>query len=110
MFNKNLLKSSFLITITLMEKVEDEEGNSTLKVIDTINEKMSRNNFIYDINEDERNGIKHEFEVVQEKPINFQINKIYILADGSRMWVYLKKDSPNSNNEVQENSQIIENS
>lgn len=110
MFNRNLLKSSFLITITLMEKVEDEEGNSTLKVIDTINEKMSRKNFIYDINEDERNGIEHEFEVVQEKPINFQINKIYILADGSRMWIYLKKDSPNPNNEVQENSQIIENS
>ena len=33
MFNKNLLKSSFLITITLMEKVEDEEGNSTLEQI-----------------------------------------------------------------------------
>lgn len=93
MFNKNLLKSSFLITITLMEKVEDEEGNSTLKVIDTISEKMSRTNFIYDINEDERNGVEHEFEVVQEKPVNFVLNKIYILADGSRIWVYLEKEN-----------------
>lgn len=93
MFNKNLLKSSFLITITLMEKVEDEEGNSTLKVIDTISEKMSRTNFIYDINEDERNGIEHEFEIVQEKPTNFVLNKIYVLADGSRMWVYLEKEN-----------------
>ena len=75
-----------------MEKVEDEEGNSTLKVIDTINEKMSRVDFIYDINDDERNGIEHEFEIVQEKPVNFVLNKIYVLADGSRMWIYLEKE------------------
>lgn len=76
-----------------MEKVEDEEGKSTLKVINTINEKMSRVDFIYDINEDAKAGIEHEIEVVCEKPTEFQVNKIYILADGTRMWVYVQKDS-----------------
>ena len=95
MFNKNLLKSSFILTVTLMEKIEDEEGKSTLKVIDTINEKMSRADFIYDINEDAKAGIEHDIEIVTEKPTDFQINKIYILADGTRMWVYVQKDIEN---------------
>lgn len=75
-----------------MESVEGEDGKSTFKVIDTINEKMGRKDFIASINEDKTKGIEHEFEVVYEKPKEFQINKIYCLADGSRIWIYLQKN------------------
>ena len=90
--NLNFFKSNIIMTLTLMESVEGEDGKPTFKVIDTINEKISRKEFINSINEDKTHGIEHEFEVVYEKPKEFQINKIYCLADGGRVWIYLQKN------------------
>ena len=77
------------MTITLLEKA----GENEYKVINQLNEKTKRSDFISSIDEDNRNGVEHQFEVVTEKPVDFTINKIYILADGSRVWVWVEQDA-----------------
>ena len=91
MGEERLVKSKFLLTATLMEEVTDEEGNKKLKVAGQINDQMRGKDFTRSMYEDKLKDIEHKIEIVNTKPEQFQFNVIYILADGTRMWVWLKK-------------------
>jgi hypothetical protein len=89
-----IVKSKILVNVTMLEKIEDKDGITSLKVIGNKIFKMSGKEFRANLTEDENNKINHTIEIVNEKPKQFQINAIYILADGKKAWVYVEK--PNS--------------
>ena len=87
----DILKSKVLMNLTLLEKIEDEEGGTTLKVVDNQTFKMSGKELRTSLEEDRFAGVKHTVEIVYEKPSKFQLNGIYILADGKKIWAYAQK-------------------
>lgn len=91
-----IVKSKILMKLTVLENVEDVDGKSSLKVIDSKIFKMSGKEFRMSLAQDEAAGIKHTVEIVNEAPEKFQINVIYILADGRKAWAYTMKDDLNN--------------
>lgn len=87
----DIVKAKILMSVTMLEKIEDEDGNSSLKVIGNKLFKMSGKEFRVSLEQDRLSGIKHTIEIVNEKPKQFQINGIYILADGKKAWAYAEK-------------------
>ena len=87
----DIVGAKILMSVTMLEKVEDENGNSSLKVIDNKLFKMSGKEFRVSLEQDRLSGVKHTVEIVNEKPKQFQINGIYILADGKKAWAYAEK-------------------
>ena len=62
------------------------------KTIGQINEEMSRQEFNRSMFDDKLDGIEHKIEIVNKKPEQFQFNMLYILADGSRIWVWIETE------------------
>lgn len=87
----DIVKSKVLMNVTLLEKVEDENGATSLKVINSQSFTMSGKEFKTSLEQDRLDGIKHKVEIVYEKPEKFQINGIYILADGKKAWTFAEK-------------------
>lgn len=87
----DIVKSKVLMSLTLLEKVEDEEGKTSLKIVDNQLFTMSGKELRTSLEEDDLAGVKHKVEIVNEKPTQFQINGIYILADGKKVWAYAQK-------------------
>lgn len=84
----DIVKNTILMNVTMLEKVEDEEGKTSLKVTGNKIFKMSGKQFRTDLELDRLDKVNHTVEIVNEKPKQFQINAIYILADGKKAWVY----------------------
>ena len=93
MGEERLVKSKFLMSVTLMEEITDEEGNKKLKVKDQKDEWVKGKDFTRDMYEERVNDREPNIQIVNSKPENFQINVIYIRADGERMWVWVLDDS-----------------
>lgn len=89
----DIVKSKILMNVIELEKVEDEDGVSSLKIVDTHMFKMSGKEFRVNLEEDRLAGIKHTVQIVYDKPEKFQINGIYILADGRKAWAYVKRET-----------------
>lgn len=89
----DIVKSKIRLSITMLEKIEDENGNVSLKVTGSKIINMSGKEFKTNLEEDRLAGVKHKVEIVHEKPNKFQINGIYILADGKKAWVYTEKSN-----------------
>ena len=53
---------------------------------------MSRQEFNRSMFDDKLDGIEHKIEIVNKKPEQFQFNMLYILADGSRIWVWIETE------------------
>ena len=87
-----LVKSSFFLTTTLMRREKDSEGKEVLKVVDSRTDKTRGKEFTRSMYDDRINGIEHTIRIVNSKPEQFQINVIYILADGTHMWVWVEDD------------------
>ena len=81
------------MNVTMLEKVEVEDGSTSLKVIDNQIFKMSGKEFRTTLEQDRLDGVKHKVEIVYEKPEKFQINGIYILADGKKAWAFAEKSN-----------------
>lgn len=87
----DIVKSKVLMNVTMLEKVEDENGVTSLKVTGNQIFKMSGKEFRTSLEQDRLDGVKHKVEIVYEKPEKFQINGIYILADGRKAWTFAEK-------------------
>lgn len=96
-----LVKSSFFLTTTLMKREKDSEGNEVLKVVDSRTDKARGKEFTRSMYDDRMNGIEHTIRIVNSKPEQFQINVIYILADGTRMWVWVEEKDMIDSGEAQ---------
>ena len=86
----DIVKNSILMNVTMLEKVEGEEGTTSLKVTGNKIFKMSGKQFRTDLELDRLDNVKHTVQIVSEKPKQFQVNAIYILADGKKAWVYVE--------------------
>ena len=93
MEERNLVKAKFILTATEVEEVKQDDGTTALKVVRTTSDQMSGREFKRSMYDDRLNGIEHKIELVNKKPEEFQLNTLYILLDGTRMWVWVKKDS-----------------
>lgn len=87
----DIVKSKIRMSVTLLEKVEDENGGTSLKVTDNQIFNMSGKEFRVSLEQDRLAGVKHKVEIVYEKPEKFQLNGIYILADGRKAWTFTEK-------------------
>ena len=94
MGEERLVKSKFLMSVTLMEEITDEEGNKKLKVKDQKDEWVKGKDFTRDMYEERMNDRNPTIQIVNAKPENFHLNVIYIRADGERMWVWVLDDTP----------------
>ena len=86
------MKSNFLLKVTQLEKVVDEEGKENLKVTNSKWVKTKAREFEKSLYFDRAEGVEHIIKIVSEAPVEFQVNTIYILADGKRAWVYVIKE------------------
>lgn len=84
-------KANFKMFVTALEEVIDEEDSEkkSYKVKDTEIFSYSGRKFFDEILEDEENGIKHEIEIVDEKPENFVVNKLYMLRTRDKIWTWV---------------------
>ncbi len=83
----SIIKGKARMKITVLDK--NDEG-----VYKVVNEKWvttSRKEIIDSWTEDYKNGIKHQFKIVNSKPEKFQVNVLYILADGKVLWAYVER-------------------
>lgn len=85
----DIVKSKILIKVTKLKKVE-LEGKISLKAVDNKTIKMSGKEFKKDLTADTLAGNKLTVEIVNEAPTQFQINAIYILANGQKAWIFVK--------------------
>ena len=92
MGEQRILKNTFLMKVTQLEKVVDDEGKENLKVIDSKWVKTRAREFEESMYFDRAAGIDHKIEVVYEAPEKFQVNTIYIRADGKQAYVYVVKE------------------
>lgn len=70
-------------------KKEVVDGTENLKVVDSIWVKTKRKDFEESLFFDSQEGINHDIRLVTAPPEKFQINTIYVLADGKRVYVYV---------------------
>lgn len=92
MGEERLVKANFICTVTTVEKITDENGNEVLKVKESKNEKWRGKEFTDAMYADRVKDINHTIKIVNGKPNNFQLNVLYILADGTRMWIWVKEE------------------
>lgn len=95
--NKNYPKSSFLMCLTTLKKVEVQFENQEpetwqYKVISSNWKKCSGREFKKSLEEERQNGIKHSIQIVDKKPEKFVINQIYMLATRDRVWIWVEED------------------
>lgn len=86
---ERILKSHFIMSIILVKREINDEGNEAFKVVDSKNENMRASDFQKSLQEDRDKGINHLVKMVNAKPTNFQFNVIYVRADGERAWVWI---------------------
>jgi len=87
----SILKNTFQMKVTKLKR-EIIDGNEKLKVIDSIWVKTKRKDFEESLFFDTQDGINHDIRIVIAPPEKFQINTIYILADGKKVYVYVLDD------------------
>lgn len=92
MGEQRILKNNFLLKVTQLEKVVDEEGKENLKVMDSKWVKTKAREFEESLYFDRAAGIEHTIKIVSEAPEKFQVNTIYVRADGKQAWVYVVKE------------------
>ena len=102
MGEERLVKANFICSVTIVEKTTDEEGKEVYKVKESKNEKWKGKEFTESMMADRIKGIDHTIQIVMNKPEHFQLNVIYILADGTRMWIWVEDKLMESNVESSE--------
>lgn len=84
-------KSSFLMCLTLLKKVEGTAPDTwNYKVISSNWKKCNGKEFRNSLEEERMNGINHSIQIVSEKPEKFIINQIYMLPTRDRVWVWVE--------------------
>lgn len=76
-----------------LEKVVGEDGKENLKVTSVENVKMQAKEFEDSMRETRGKGILPKLQLVAAEPEQFQINTVYIRADGKRVWVNVLKEN-----------------
>ena len=88
----DIVKNQILVKLTLLKKEIDEEGKTKLKVTKSDFFKMSGKEFRNYLEIDRRAKVNLTVQVVNKKPEQFQLDGIYILANGKRAWLYTEDD------------------
>ena len=92
---ERILKNTFTMKVTQLEKVVDEGGKENLKVTDTKYVKMRAKEVEEQLYFDRAAGINRPVQVVSMEPTKFQINVLYVRADGKMAYAYVVKEDSN---------------
>lgn len=88
--NLNIIRNKARMKVTVLKKTEDENKPkyevTKSKWIMTSGKEI-RESWA----EDYKNGIKHQFKVVNEEPKQFQFNVLYVLANGKVLWSFVEE-------------------
>ena len=89
-------KSSFLMCITTLRKVEIQKDDSESKtwqyqVVESKWKKCNGKDFKKSFFESRDNGENITIQIVNERPEKFVINQLYMLATRDRMWVWVEE-------------------
>ena len=85
-------KSKFRMKVTYFEKQEDDK----LAVVDTKTTTCRGSDFSVSMAMDKAKGINRKIQYVNKEPEAWSMNTIYILKDGSKVWVYTERIAPAS--------------
>ena len=97
MNDKNIYpKSSFLMCITTLRKIEIQKDNSEKKtwqyqVVESKWKKCNGKDFRESFLESRDGGENITIEIVNKRPEKFVINQLYMLATRDRMWVWVEE-------------------
>ena len=84
-------KSSFLMCLTTLKRIEGLEPNTwSYKVVSSKWKKCNGREFRNSLKEERMNGINHSIQIVSEKPEKFIVNQIYMLPTRDRVWVWVE--------------------
>lgn len=83
-------KSNFRMCITKLKKNENDEKR--FEIIDSKWIKCSGKKFREDFFESRENGENLTIEIVNEKPKDFKINQLYMLATRDIVWVWVEDE------------------
>ena len=84
----NFMKSKFNMKVTRLEE-QEVEGRNQLKVVNSEWIPVYKNEFKKSLNEEEAKGIFHSIEIITAPPIEFQVNTVYLRADGMAAYTYI---------------------
>jgi hypothetical protein len=83
------LKANFKMKITHLEKVKDEKGKEILRELDNVWVNIKKKSFLDSVEQTRKNGIERQYHIVNSQPKgNIKVGDIYILADGSKAWLF----------------------
>lgn len=84
----NFMRSKFNMKITRLEE-QEVEGRNQLKVVNSEWIPIYKNEFKKSLKEEENKGINHSIEIITAPPTEFQVNTVYLRADGAAAYTYI---------------------
>lgn len=99
--NTRFTKAHFILKISTLR--ETDEG---LKVVDTKRVNARGSDFQRSLIQCRAAGMPRKIEIVENEPINFQVNVLYVRVDGKYVWTWVKESdlSPSVESENIEDS------
>lgn len=88
-------KSHYKMKITYLSKKKNEQGEEYFKLLNSIWVKGNGKKFRDSVFEDRQNGINRTIEIVNEPPLKFKFNQIYMLPTRDVLWIYVERDDNN---------------
>ena len=86
-------KSKFRMKITYFKREEEDK----LVVVDSKTTTCRGSDFSVSMAMDKAKGIKRNIQYVDREPEKWRMDTIYILRDGSKVWVYTEYTEPAKN-------------
>ena len=92
-FKNNIMpKSHFKLIITTVNEVSHEGGDKHFQIVDEEIIDYSGNQFKKDFLNEIQAGKDRTIEIVNEKPVQWRFNQLYMLPTRDRMWVWVLAD------------------
>lgn len=85
-------KSHYKMKITYLSRQKNEKGEDTFKLLNSVWIKGKGKEFRDSIFEDRAKGINRTIEIVNEPPLKFKLNQIYMLPTRDTLWIYVERN------------------
>lgn len=88
-------KAKFTMKVTYLKKEDDK-----LKVVNSKTSICRGSDFSVSMAMDQAKGIHRKIQYVNKEPENFAMDTIYILLDGTKVWVYTEYLEPSESSDT----------
>ena len=84
-------KSNFRMKITVLERKDREDEKQGFRVVETKWVKGNGKNFRDSIYKDRKNKISRTIQIVNQEPVKFVFNQLYMLPTRDVVWVFIER-------------------